>query len=392
MVGSRVILELMLSAGAAPTVIDLFAGAGGLSLGAARAGFRVAAAVELDKHAYATHKRNFPSTVHLQRDVALLTGTELLELAGVPVGKLAGIIGGPPCQGFSSMGKNDVDDERNQLFGHFFRLVAEARPQFFVAENVPNIQQPKYKPIVDAALKIVEKDYRLLSPVIVKANEYGAPTVRKRVFFIGIRRDLDCKIDEFDFIADPNVQPVTVTDALEGLPVEIDAAWQLEAEGIRPVGPMKDSEFTKRVRGLIPDGVGDPEVIKLYQTAGKVYGCLGTRHGEEQAKRYGALKHGEKDETSKAVRLKPTGFCPTLRAGTGSDKGSHQAVRPIHPVEARVITPREAARLQGFPDWFVFHETKWHSFRQIGNSVSPIVSENIISIIKSRICYELTSK
>jgi DNA (cytosine-5)-methyltransferase 1 len=365
----------------APTVIDLFAGAGGLSLGAARAGFRVAAAVELDKQAYETHKRNFPSTVHLQRDVASLTGKELLELAGVPVGKLAGVIGGPPCQGFSSMGKNDVDDERNQLFGHFFRLVAEARPQFFVAENVPNIQQPKYKPIIDAALKIVEKDYRLLSPVIVKANEYGAPTVRKRVFFIGVRRDLSCKIDEFDFVADPNVQLVTVNDALEGLPVQIDASWQLEEQGIRPVGPMRDSEFAKRVSGMIPEGVGDPKVIKLYREESKVYGCLGTRHGEEQAKRYGELKHGQKDQRSKAVRLNPVGFCPTLRAGTGSDKGSHQAVRPIHPVEARVITPREAARLQGFPDWFVFHETKWHSFRQIGNSVSPIISEYILSRI-----------
>jgi site-specific DNA-cytosine methylase len=102
----------------------------------------------------------------------------------------------------------------------------------------------------------------------------------------------------------------------------------------------------------------------------------------EVEKRYEKLNFGEQDKISKSVRLKPDGYCPTLRAGTGSDKGSYQAVRPIHFKEPRVITPREAARLQGFPDWFVFHETKWHSFRQIGNSVSPIVAEAILKTIK----------
>jgi DNA (cytosine-5)-methyltransferase 1 len=86
-------------------------------------------------------------------------------------------------------------------------------------------------------------------------------------------------------------------------------------------------------------------------------------------------------KTYKAKKLSPTGFCPTLRAGTGSDKGSYQAVRPIHYATNRVITPREAARLQGFPDWFVFHRTKWHSFRQIGNSVSPLLAEQLLKVI-----------
>jgi len=80
------------------------------------------------------------------------------------------------------------------------------------------------------------------------------------------------------------------------------------------------------------------------------------------------------------------GFCPTLRAGTGPEKGSYQAVRPLHPTENRVITPREAARLQGFPDWFQFSPTKWHSFRQIGNSVSPILSERIFAVIRKALC------
>ena len=112
-----------------------------------------------------------------------------------------------------------------------------------------------------------------------------------------------------------------------------------------------------------------------------VSGCLGTRHSEKVTRRYKNLKHGGRDKISKTSRLDPKGFCPTLRAGTGKDRGSFQAVRPIHPSEDRVITPREAARLQGFPDWFRFDSTKWHSFRQIGNSVSPILAESILTKI-----------
>ncbi len=94
------------------------------------------------------------------------------------------------------------------------------------------------------------------------------------------------------------------------------------------------------------------------------------------------LNPGQQDKVSKSSKLDIDGFCPTLRAGTDNTKGSFQAVRPIHPSQPRVITPREAARLQGFPDWFQFHETKWHSFRQIGNSVCPIVGEKVLSAIK----------
>jgi DNA (cytosine-5)-methyltransferase 1 len=82
------------------------------------------------------------------------------------------------------------------------------------------------------------------------------------------------------------------------------------------------------------------------------------------------------------VKLDPEGYCPTLRAGTGPDRGSFQAVRPIHYLRPRVITPREAARLQGFPDWYQFDQTKWHSFRQIGNSVSPLVAEVVLRRVR----------
>lgn len=127
-----------------PAVIDLFAGAGGLSLGAARAGFDVCAAVEIDPHAITSHRTNFPNTVHIQRNIMSLTGANIIAEANIRQQDLIGIIGGPPCQGFSSIGQGDVDDIRNRLFVKFFELVEDLHPLFFVAENVPGIMNCKY--------------------------------------------------------------------------------------------------------------------------------------------------------------------------------------------------------------------------------------------------------
>ena len=148
---------------------------------------------------------------------------------------------------------------------------------------------------------------------------------------------------------------------------------------------LPSSFFNDRAQSHIPHGVGDEFAIDAFNEAGYTSGCFGTVHGPDIAARYHNLKPREKDPISKSVRLDFDGFCPTLRAGTGSDKGSYQAVRPIHPSQPRVITPREAARLQGFPDWFLLHPTKWHSFRQLGNSVSPIVAERILTAIAIRL-------
>jgi DNA (cytosine-5)-methyltransferase 1 len=169
-----------------------------------------------------------------------------------------------------------------------------------------------------------------------------------------------------------------VRDALRGLPVKIDEDWQTEEDGWRRRGTPELTGFLEKAIGHRPKHVGDREAVERFLERRQVSACLGTVHETEVVARFRDLEPGQKDEVSKAVRLDPNGFCPTLRAGTGPDRGSYQAVRPVHYGEPRVITPREAARLQGFPDWFVFHPTKWHSFRQIGNSVSPIVAEHLL--------------
>lgn len=364
------------------TIIDLFAGAGGLSLGAARSGFDLKAAIEKDPTALYTHRLNFPNCKHLDNDINTLEGSDLLSKCNLKVGELTGLVGGPPCQGFSAIGQRNKDDHRNNLFVHFFRLVNEIRPSFFLAENVPGILHSDYEDLRKTAFARINNDYVLLEPITVKASDYGAPTTRKRIFFMGYDpKKLSKTITKEDFSPTENVQKTFVRNALVGLPEVISSTWLKEEEGWQSVEKTNGSVFMKKVIGEIPQDVGNEEAVKRYTNENKVSGCQGTRHAPEVEERYRNLQYGKRDKISKAVKLDPNGFCPTLRAGTGSDKGSYQAVRPIHYNEPRVITPREAARLQGFPDWFVFHPTKWHSFRQIGNSVSPIVAQHLLNII-----------
>jgi DNA (cytosine-5)-methyltransferase 1 len=366
----------------------LFSGVGGLSLGAARAGFRVAASVELDPIAAKSHLDNFPKTNHLELDIGRLKGQVLLEAAGLQRGEFSGLIGGPPCQGFSLIGKRREDDPRNDLFSHFFRLVRETRPAFFVAENVPGVLAKKNASLVEAALGLVPRAYKILAPIEIKANLYGAPTTRKRIFFIGFDPDRLDTTSEPEFAAPESIESVTVGKALRGLP-SVDENWQTEPESWRIVGDLPDSEYYRRVMDKVPRDVGNSHALTLLRNKRQVSGFLGTKHNYETIKRFDALAYGEVDPIYRSPRLDPKGFCPTLRAGTGSDKGSFQAVRPIHPKSPRVISPREAARLQGFPDWFVFHPTKWHSFRQIGNSVSPLVAEEILKTLANKFSTKL---
>lgn len=367
-----------------PAIIDLFSGVGGLSLGAARAGFRVSASAELDPIASKSHADNFPLTKHLQRDVAQLEGADLLEATGLKRGQLAGLIGGPPCQGFSLMGRREVSDPRNDLFGHFFRLVAETRPAFYLAENVPGILSRDTLATVERALSALPRAYVKLAPIRVEAHLYGAPTTRTRVFFFGYDPDQIEPLAERDFAPPPRVNTIRVGRALAGLP-GVRSNWQTEQQSWRAIGELPDSFYTRRVLGVVPRGVGNEQAIGRLRAKREVSGFLGTLHSEETVTRFSKLKPGEIDSIYRSPRLKLDGFCPTLRAGTGSDRGSYQAVRPIHPSCPRVISPREAARLQGFPDWFVFNPTKWHSFRQIGNSVSPLVAEALLSAIRKRL-------
>lgn len=377
-----------------PNVIDLYAGAGGLSLGAARAGFNLAAAVEFDPHAIHSHTINFPHTIHIQRDISSLNGEELLSLANIKQSELTGIIGGPPCQGFSCIGQGDINDTRNLLFTKFFQLVEELQPPFFVAENVPGIMNSKYNSIRSEAFQKLKK-YTVLDPLKVIAYEYGAPTIRTRIFFIGYLKEGKIKPftnADIEKAKLPISQRTTVLSALYGLPSNIP--YKKNSSGYKRIskdyytgnqGTNQNDFFYQRVIAKRPNNVGNCDYVNTYTKKHLVNGCLPTKHSPSVKRRYSQLKYGQQDPISKSIKLDPNGFCPTLRAGTGPERGSYQAVRPIHYEYARVITPREAARLQGFPDWYLLPDTIWHSFRQLGNSVSPIVAEQVLNVIYQRL-------
>jgi DNA (cytosine-5)-methyltransferase 1 len=362
-------------------IVDLFSGAGGLSLGATRAGFILRGAVDNDTEAINTHKRNFSETIHLPAEVSELTGQSLRLSLGLNNGDLTGIIGGPPCQGFSSIGRSNKDDARNKLFPAFFRVVAGSLPKFYLAENVPGILHTRNSETLAKAFSYVEHKYVVLPPMVLTASDFGVPTTRTRVFFFGYLKDEMEPLTTKDLKPPSAIGEILVKHALQGLPVKIESSWQTEEESWREVHVHGKGYYASRLHGHVPPGVGDQIALERLKHESRASGFLGTVHSKKVAERYAMTECGKYDPISKSYRLDPNGFCPTLRAGTGRDHGSFQAVRPIHPTEARVITPREAARLQGFPDWFQFSPTKWHSFRQIGSSVSPILAERILIIV-----------
>lgn len=341
-------------------VVDLFCGTGGFSRGAHAAGFDVPVAVDIDPILTSSYLANFPDTKLLLRDISTLTGEELLDVAK---GQIDGLIGGPPCQGFSLMGHRDSDDPRRDLVDHFYRLVAEVKPCFFVMENVVGLLHGDARQVLDQALLQVESDYRLLGPLILDAADFGVPTRRKRCFVIGVKYGA-CEL--------PVIEPstamcrVTVRDAIKDL-LEVSEGI-IDEEGFDwfRVGDSKSiSDYAKMMRS----------------EDGRTTGNVRTRHKPHVVARFAEVPQGKTDVVGRHQRLLWEGLCPTLRAGTGADRGSYQSVRPLHPSEPRVITVREAARLQGFPDGHLFHPTIWHSFRMIGNSVSPPVAKAILSAI-----------
>ena len=366
-------------------LIDLYSGIGGLGLGATRAGFSLALSVDIDPILSGVHAINFPGHRQLLGDVSTLTGPQLLSKAKVVAGGLTGLVGGSPCQGFSRIGKRDQADQRNQLFTHFFRLVSELRPSFYLAENVQGILDSQNKAVVTHALSLIPKDYVVLKPFELNAADFGAATNRKRIFFFGYLAEKCEALSQVDFEKSKWKAKSNVGAALAGLPRKIKKGWSKDEKGWRTLRVRTNGSFGEKIYSDIPEGVGDPKTIKNLVEQNLVSGCIFTNHTSEVKERFAKVVQGKSDSVSRMPRLKKSGLCPTIRAGTGSDKGSYMALRPIHFSEPRVITPREAARLQGFPDWFRFHKTKWHAFRGIGNSVSPFVAEAIFKVIFSKL-------
>ncbi len=367
------------------TVVDLFCGCGGFSLGAELAGFRSLAAIDIDPILQSAYRRNFPKSRVIQASVADIDESAWRHLLGKIRPDV--LIGGPPCQGFSPMGKHRKNDPRNDLLAHFYRHVRILRPKFFIMENVPGLLTEEKIDILSSGLENVPSRYRILDPLVIRASDYGAATSRRRVVIVGYDPSEVDPISEEIIRRRAPRNLITVRDAIADLPGPIPEQKFGHDFGWRKYPKRSSAQLTKYAQYLRkepPAGMGWREAVELHRN-GFVSGLVETHHSRQVARRYSEIEGGKSDPITKAYRLEWSGQCPTIRAGTGSDKGAFQAVRPLHPGNGRVITVREGARLQGFPDWFVFHPTKWHSFRMIGNSVSPFVSSGLFKRVAPKI-------
>jgi len=366
-----------------PVAVDLFAGAGGLSLGFEQAGFDVAAAVEIDPIHAATHRYNFPDCATIPKPIAEVSGRELRSVSGIGDREVDIVVGGPPCQGFSLIGQRMLDDPRNALVKEFLRLVVELSPAFFLFENVKGLTVGRHRRFLrELAAALQAAGYRVLMPWrVLNAANYGVPQDRARLFLIGARGGRQPPRYPPSLTA-PRGQggapglpaPPTCEEALGDLP-EAERYQELSAGDAVRVGALSAvrrkrlcgyaAELRCLCRGSWHYGYGrrwDPELLTA---------SARTAHTDISRRCFARTAPGAVEPVSRFFKLAADGLSNTLRAGTDSARGAFTSPRPIHYARDRCVTIREMARLHGFPDWFRFHKTKWHGARQVGNAVPP---------------------
>ncbi len=354
-----------------PIAVDLFAGAGGLSLGFEQAGFDIMASVEIDPIHCSAHKYNFPMCKTICRSVVDVTGEYVREVSGIGEKEIDVVIGGAPCQGFSLIGKRALDDDRNKLVYHYVRLVLELKPKYFIFENVKGLTVGKHKQfLVEIMDSFKDGGYDVVSDYkVLNAADYGVPQDRRRLFLMGGRKGI-----ALPSYPEPLSIRTTVGDAIgdipdaEKYPELWDRDWVYAKFG-------EQSLYSSYLHGVGKDP-SDFSYPRIFNKD-KLTCSLLTDHSDISRGRFVETLPDTVEPISRFKKLSMNGLCNTLRAGTASDRGAFTSPRPIHPIYPRVITVREAARLHSYPDWFRFHVTKWHGFRQVGNSVPPMLARSV---------------
>lgn len=374
-----------------PTAVDLFSGAGGMSLGFEQAGFDVIAAVELDPVHAAVHHFNFPKAATLASSVIGLDARAILTHPPVTGARaeVDVVFGGAPCQGFSLIGQRMLDDPRNQLVSQFVRLVAEMDAKYFVFENVKGLTVGKHRDFLRSLIAEFEgRGYAVTQPWrVLNAMSYGVPQHRERLFLLGARNGLP--LPEYppafadnapDLFASSALHPVpNCLDALDDVPDSERFEELLHDDSVRVKNWIPKSDFAREMHCLTEDcwHFGHPR----HWDPRLLTSSMRTAHTDISRRRFRETPHGEVEPISRFFKLSPEGQSNTLRAGTDSARGAFTSPRPIHYKYARCVTVREMARLHGYPDWFRFHVTKWHGARQIGNSVPPPLARAVASSV-----------
>lgn len=372
-----------------PIGIDLFAGAGGLSLGFEQAGFDVAAAVEIDPVHCAIHKFNFPRTAIIPRSVDGLSAREIRRAAGIGNRRVDCVFGGPPCQGFSLIGHRVLDDPRNRLVLEFVRIVAELDARTFLFENVKGLTVGHHKVFLQELIAAFEQvGYEVRLPWrVLDAASYGVPQHRQRLILMGAKKgtpvpDYPIAIvnpaDERRLVHGLPIGP-TCREAIGDLPDADKFDVLMQSDSVRTDLFRKPSAYAASLRCLTNEAwyYGYPRnwEPKFLTSSAR------TGHSDISRRRFSETEAGCVEPISRFLKLPPEGLCNTLRAGTDGARGAFTSPRPIHYEKPRCITVREMARLHGFPDWFRLHATKWHGARQIGNAVPPPLARAIAGAV-----------
>ena len=325
--------------------ISLFSGGGGLDLGLEAAGFETVFASDIDEYSCASLEANKSEAKKLRKpfltnativraDIREISGKDILLKAGVNVGELSLLAGGPPCQAFSVFGKRKGrDDPRGQLVFHYLRILRELQPQAFVFENVYGlltVEKGEVFKELEAALSNPGIGLRYtLSVHRLNSADYGVPQFRDRIFIIGSRDGQKVPNIESFFTKEPEAS-------------QSKLPWRTVAHGLRGIPPL----------GTIGSN-----------------NHTGRKHSQRIIDRYSAMKYGERDHFTRINRLDPGR--PSYTIIVGSDAGGGKG--HVHPYEPREVSPRESARMQCFPDWWKFSGSGRHPIRQVGNAVPSLL-------------------
>lgn len=341
-------------------VLDLFCGAGGLSLGFQEAGYKIIGGIDFEENAIKTHDYNFKESESYCVDISEMQDDEIIKkFSGIDV-----IIGGPPCQGFSSanMWQKDQDDERNKLFFEFIRFVELLKPKAILIENVQGILTKNDGYSKNKITELLEEEGYSVSSDVLLASDFGVPQNRRRAFFIGIRNEYEVT---FDFAKLIKREKVTIKEAIgdlyniknsdEKFKVKPKSKYQSlmrkESDNFIYNNEIRFSNEKVRERmSHVPQGGNWRDVPEeLWDT------IRNNRHSSA----YRRL-----DENTQSITI---------------DTGH---MNYFHPLYNRVPTVRESARLQAFPDDFIFKGNRTSQFRQVGNAVPPLLAKELALTLK----------
>jgi DNA (cytosine-5)-methyltransferase 1 len=348
-----------------------------MSLGFEQAGFDGVAAVEIDPVHAAVHEYNFPNCATIPRSVTELTGEKIRAAAGIGDRKVDVVFGGAPCQGFSLIGHRALDDSRNSLVRDFVRIVRELDAEYFVFENVKGLTVGKHRKFLDELIQEFDRvGYWVVeSWKVLNACEYGVPQDRQRLFLLGAKHG--SKLPQYPAPTTSRPGSVdavlpsvpTCKDALDDLPDAEHFAGLNFSDSVEFKSTGNASAYAQLMRCAVPESWAFG--YKRRWNPHLLTSSMRSAHTTVSRRRFAATEPGTVEPISRFLKLARDGISNTLRAGTDTARGAFTSPRPIHYKWNRCVTVREMARLHGFPDWFRFHETKWHGARQIGNAVPP---------------------